>query len=233
MLEELRRDLMSKLGYRIAYGEATRLAERFPPADQQSDPLLDQHRHAVRAGHHVVIVGCRLADHVDDGVAALVGDEQAADPLADAEPDPALQADRGGDVDGDRVEVAPVAFLDGRQPCPAGAGQEPALAPGVAPAARPGAVRRARSAAGGGGRGRGNGSPARPHARGRDAPARAARSAPWATRSMPGRSRLHMDQKHDLPPDITDVDTHWRCRDRCWPAGAWRRCGGRTGRGGR
>ena len=80
MLEELRRDLMSKLGYRIAYGEATRLAERFPPADQQSDPLLDQHRHAVRAGHHVVIVGCRLADHVHDGVAALVGDEQPADP---------------------------------------------------------------------------------------------------------------------------------------------------------
>ena len=89
MLEELRRDLMSKLGYRIAYGEATRLAERFPPADQQSDPLLDQHRHAVRAGHHVVIVGCRLADHVHDGVAALVGDEQPADPLSDAEPDPA------------------------------------------------------------------------------------------------------------------------------------------------
>jgi hypothetical protein len=42
-----------------------------------------------------------LAVLVGDGVATLDGDQQAANPLADAEPDPAIQADRGGDLDGD------------------------------------------------------------------------------------------------------------------------------------
>ena len=39
-----------------------------------------------------------------------------------------------GDVDGDGAGVPPAALVDRRQPGPAGPGQEPALAPAVAPA---------------------------------------------------------------------------------------------------
>src|SRR3954454_23726244 len=84
-----------------------------PPFRRLSDPLLDQHRHAGRAGHDLVVVAGGLADHVGDGEAVLVGDEDAPDPLADPEPDTAVEAEGGGDVDGDRLEVPPVAFLDG------------------------------------------------------------------------------------------------------------------------
>ena len=210
-----------------------------------SDPLLDQHGHAGRAGHDLVVVAGRLADHVDDGDAALVGDEQAADPLADAVPDAALQAERGGDVDGDRAR-GPASRPRRSSParssrCGAGTGS----GPGRCPSARPGAGRRARPAAGAGGRDRGSAPPARRRARGRGAPARAARSAPWAARSMPGRFRctscgcvpIHparsIGSEADLPPDVADVVVVGRCRGRWRPGGAWRRCGGRTGRAGR
>src|SRR5438874_10434145 len=91
------------------------------------DPLLDQNGHARGAGHDLVIMAGGLADHVDDGDALLVGDEDSPDSLANAIPDAVLEAERGGNFDEDRVQVAPVSLLDRRLPGPAGRGQEPAL----------------------------------------------------------------------------------------------------------
>src|SRR5208337_2197787 len=99
-----------------------------------SDPLLDQDGHAGGSGHDLVIVAGRLADHVDDGRAMLVGDENSPDPLANPEPDPVIEAEGGGDVHEGGLQVAPVSLLDRRLPGPAGCGQELALAPAIAPA---------------------------------------------------------------------------------------------------
>src|SRR4051812_32088421 len=49
------------------------------PLTRRSDPLVDQDRHAVRPRHHPVIVAARLADHVADGQAPLVGHQQTPD----------------------------------------------------------------------------------------------------------------------------------------------------------
>src|SRR4051812_26314022 len=46
------------------------------------DPLLDQHGHAGGAGHDLVIMAGGLADHVNDGDALLIGDEDSPDSLA-------------------------------------------------------------------------------------------------------------------------------------------------------
>src|SRR6478735_4210211 len=100
----------------------------------RSDPLLDEQRHAGGAGHDLVVMAGGLADHVDDGRALLVGDEDPPDSLADPEPDPVIEAEGGGDVHEDGLQVPPVAFLDRRLPGPAGGRQEPALAAAITPA---------------------------------------------------------------------------------------------------
>src|SRR5271157_1395273 len=99
-----------------------------------SDPLLDQDGHAGGSGHDLVIVAGRLADHVDDGRAMLVGDENSPDSLANPEPDPMIEAEGSGDVHEGGLQVAPVSLLDRRLPGPAGCRQELALAPAIAPA---------------------------------------------------------------------------------------------------
>src|SRR5207248_9518365 len=70
----------------------------------------------------------------DDGDALLVGNEDSPDSLANAIPDAVFEAERGGNFDKDRVQVAPVSFFDRRLPGPAGRGQEPALPPAIPPA---------------------------------------------------------------------------------------------------
>src|SRR5271157_5258078 len=101
-----------------------------------SDPLLDQDGHAGGSGHDLVIVAGRLADHVDDGRAMLVGDENSPDPLANPEPDPVIEAEGGGDVHEGGLQVAPVSLLDRRLPGPAGCGHE--LEPPITPDRQPG-----------------------------------------------------------------------------------------------
>jgi hypothetical protein len=63
---------------------------------RESDAFLDQDGHPVAPRHHPVIVARRFAQHVDDGVPALVGDQQPPDSLPDAIPPAAFQGGVAG-----------------------------------------------------------------------------------------------------------------------------------------
>jgi hypothetical protein len=89
-----------------------------------SEPLINQDRHAVAAGHDLVVVTGRFADHVGDGDAVLVRHEQAANTLAVSEPHATLQAQAGRDVDRNGIRAGPAALLDSGEPRPAGARQK-------------------------------------------------------------------------------------------------------------
>ena len=148
-----------------------------------SDPFLDQYRHPVGSGHDLVIMGGGLANHVGDGDPSLVGNEQASDSLADAVPDPSFEGEGRRDVNGDgpRIRQPPSLIVHSQVQPVRGKNR---LCPAVAPAddlERPSS----RPAASACGRGTGTGPRARRPARGRGGTGRAARSNPWAVRSMP------------------------------------------------
>ena len=160
-----------------------------------SDLLLDQHGHAVGAGHDVVVVAGRLADHVGRRrCPRSSGTSRPRMPWRMRNQTPRSRPSVAGMSTGIAPGAAPAALLR-RSParssrCGAGTGS----APGRCPSGRSGAGRRARPAAAAGGRGTGSAPRCSPPRSWRgDARARAARSAPWAARSMPGQSRHIVD----------------------------------------
>src|SRR5947209_1559816 len=62
-----------------------------------SNQFPDQHRHPVAPGHHLVIMSGRLDQDIDQGLFALIVDDDSLNALADAEPDAVIQAQRRRD----------------------------------------------------------------------------------------------------------------------------------------
>src|SRR5262249_5844328 len=78
-----------------------------------SDPLVDQHGHAVGTSHHPVVMTRRLADHITNRPPVLIRYEQSADARFDEEPHaPSFQPVIRRDVPGDPSAALPAAFAD-------------------------------------------------------------------------------------------------------------------------